>query len=147
MIRRSLLQLPLLLAAGPRATGTPPGSPSSYLEARAAVERERRALAARWRRGERSAAFQQGCQRAAARALLALARHWVGTTWGLGQPQIERPGGRVNCGTFVGRLLADAGFKVAVHSLQRQPSAFIARTFAAPGRLRRFSGVPLARDI
>jgi hypothetical protein len=43
----------------------------------------------------------------------------------------------------VGRLLADAGFRVPVRLLQQQASAIIARTFAPPERLRRFSRAPL----
>jgi len=81
----------------------------------------------------------------AAEGVRRLAAFWIGTTWGLGAPQIDRPGGRVNCGTFAGRLLADAGFEIQVRKLQRQPSALIARTFAPPERTRRFSRVPLPR--
>jgi hypothetical protein len=106
-----------------------------------AAERLRRMR--RWRAGERSDAFLAGCARRVVDGVLRLAAFWQGTRWGLGLPQNEWPGdGRVNCGTFVGRLLADAGFRVNVRELQRQASALIAQTFAPAERMRRFSRTP-----
>ena len=72
-------------------------------------------------------------------ALLAAFRRltaaWIGTRWGLGLPQTDRPReGKVNCGTFVGTILSHAGFRIDVRRLQRQPSQMIIRTFVADRR-------------
>jgi hypothetical protein len=136
MIRRR--DLLLLLTRPP-----PPATHDDYRRARREMADDRTRRLARWRAGDRSRAFRAECQRAVAQGAWRLSRFWLGTRWGLGLPQVERPGdGRVNCGTFVGRLLADAGFRVAVRRLQRQPSALIARAFATPDRLQRFSRTP-----
>jgi hypothetical protein len=140
--RRDLLRMPALLIT-PQAGA--PASAEAYGRLRAEIAADRTRLLARWRAGERSAAFAGTCERAVTAGVHRLAAAWLGTRWGLGAPQIERPGdGRVNCGTFVGRLLADAGFVIPVRKLQRQPSALIAATFAPPARIRRFSRVPMA---
>ena len=141
--RRELLRWTAVLAAcrwGPAAAR----GDESYDDARADVAAGRARQLARWRAGERGPSFRRRCDRLAVDSVLRLSRFWLGTRWGLGLPQIQRPGdGRVNCGTFVGRLLADAGFRVDVRKLQRQPSALIVRTFAPPERIQRFWHAPL----
>jgi hypothetical protein len=124
-----------------------PAPADAYGQARAALAATRARLGARWRGSRDAPAFHAHCERVVAAGVLRLARFWVGTRWGLGSPQIDRPGGRVNCGTFVGRLLADAGFVLSVRALQQQASANIARTFAPPDRLRRFSGAAMAEFL
>lgn len=119
----------------------------AYQRLRAELAAERATLR-RWLRwcGPRPW-VQERADRLLATSVLRLTQVWLGTTWGLGRPQIERPGGRVNCGTFVGRLLADAGFVVPVFKLQQQASAVIAGAFAGPDQLRRYSRVPIDRFI
>jgi hypothetical protein len=73
-------------------------------------------------------------------AVVGLSGHWLGTRWGLGLPQTREPQvGKINCGTFVGTVLRDAGFNVKVKKLQRQPSQLIIRSFVAGKRVRKFS--------
>ncbi len=65
----------------------------------------------------------------------ALFAHWYGTRWGLGVPQTTVPGqGKINCGSFVGRTLVDAGFNLNARKLQRQPAELIIKSLV-PGRL------------
>jgi hypothetical protein len=59
---------------------------------------------------------------------------WLGTTWGLGPPQLAQPSmdnGKINCGTFVGRILHDAGFNVDVMKLQQQLAQDIIESFVS----------------
>ncbi len=73
---------------------------------------------------------------------------WIGTRWALGAPQTTTPQqGKVNCGTFVGRILHDAGFKVHVKKLQRQPSQLIIKSFVGGKRVRKFSGATMKRFL
>lgn len=78
-----------------------------------------------------------------------LADLWMGTTWALGAPQASEPGpdARINCGTFVGTVLRDAGFNVKVTKLQRQPSQDIIRSFVGKDRTRRFSNTPMKKFL
>lgn len=77
-----------------------------------------------------------------------LSHRWLGTRWGLGIPQTSTPGsGKINCGTFVGTVLRDAGFEIDVGKLQRQPSQLIIRSFVGRERTRRFSRVPMNRFL
>jgi hypothetical protein len=77
-----------------------------------------------------------------------LSRHWLGTPWGLGVPQSRHPGsGKINCGTFVGTILRDAGFVVDVLRLQRQPSQLIIRSFVGGDRMKRWSRAPMERFL
>lgn len=70
-----------------------------------------------------------------------LSDQWMGTRWALGAPQSKVPGkdNRINCGTFVGRILNDAGFRVKVNHLQRQPAQLIIQSFVGGKRVRKFS--------
>lgn len=73
---------------------------------------------------------------------------WVGTTWGLGRPQTSTPHvGKINCGTFVGTVLAHAGFEVDIKKLQRQPSELIVKSLAPKKTIRRYRRVPLAEFV
>jgi hypothetical protein len=147
--RRELVTSLLLIGAGqatlwPAVAAGREAKVAAYRRACAELAAERLRHLERWRSGERSDAFLAGCAQRVVAGVMHLAGFWIGTRWGLGLPQIERPGdGRVNCGTFVGRLLVDAGFQVNVRALQMMASALIARTFAPPARMRRFSRVPL----
>jgi hypothetical protein len=77
-----------------------------------------------------------------------LSRHWLGTSWGLGLPQSQVPGrGKINCGTFVGTILRDAGFVVDVGKLQRQPSQLIIRSFVGRERMKKWSNAPMDRFL
>ena len=59
---------------------------------------------------------------AVARWVHELARHWLGTRWGLGAPQTSAPGtGKVNCGTFVGTGLRLRHEKPEVKLISVQP--------------------------
>lgn len=70
---------------------------------------------------------------------------WEGTPWGLGRPQTETPQrGKINCGTFVGTVLRDAGFRVNHRKLQRQPAELIVKSFAARDDIRRFRNAPMS---
>ena len=74
----------------------------------------------------------------------ALARHWLGTTWGLGLPQTDTPRqGKINCGTFVGTILAHLAFELNVKKLQRQPAELIIKTFTLPKEMLRFRNRPV----
>ena len=77
-----------------------------------------------------------------------LVQFWIGTRWALGAPQTTTPQqGKVNCGTFVGRILHDAGFVVNVKKLQRQPSQLIIKSFVGGSRVRKFSGATMDRFL
>ena len=65
--------------------------------------------------------------------------HWDGTRWGLGAPQTEVPQrGKVNCGTFVGRTLVDAGFNMNARKFQRQPAELAIKSLVPKRLIRRF---------
>ena len=65
--------------------------------------------------------------------------YWYGTPWGLGAPQTKVPGrGKINCGSFVGRTLVDAGFNLNARKLQRQPAELIIKSLAPDRLIRRF---------
>lgn len=82
------------------------------------------------------------------RAVEKLASHWLGTTWGLGAPQTGTPQvGKINCGTFVGTVLRDAGFVVDVRKLQRQPSQLIIQSFVGGDRVRKYSNASMTRFL
>lgn len=81
-------------------------------------------------------------------AVAELAQHWLGTRWGLGPPQTDEPGlGKINCGTFVGRVLRDAGFVVDVARLQQLPSELIIRSFVGRERTRKWSNASMPRFL
>ena len=73
-------------------------------------------------------------------AVRELSSYWLGTRWGLGAPQTSAPqDGKINCGTFVGTVLRDAGFNLQVKKLQRQPSQLIIASFVSGDRVRKYS--------
>ncbi|MCP4449614.1 MAG: hypothetical protein GY811_30435 [Myxococcales bacterium] len=66
----------------------------------------------------------------------------------LGSPQTSTPQvGKINCGTFVGRILSDAGFNVNVRKLQRQPSQLIIKSFVSGSRIRKLSNKPMKKFL
>lgn len=147
---------------GPSAPGAPPeascrGAEGPYQAAVRALAARRSALAARWSGAARLDRREAARERAvvaelAADAIVAgvreLAGHWLGVRWGLGRPQATTPAcGKINCGTFVGTVLRDAGFRVDVARLQRQPSQLIIRSFVGASRIRRWSTAPMERFL
>jgi hypothetical protein len=113
----------------------------------ARIAQRRAQLAGRWAEAESRSVPVERIAAEIAASVHALTRHWLGTRWGLGQPQAMSPGrdGKINCGTFVGRVLHDAGFVVDVPHLQRQPSQLIIRSFTASSR--RWSRAPMERFL
>jgi hypothetical protein len=80
-----------------------------------------------------------------------LAKQWMGTKWAMGAPQAKTPGpdAQINCGTFVGTVLRDAGFVVDVKKLQRQPSQLIIESFIGKDkdRTRKFSNASMDKFL
>lgn len=125
-----------------------PAAAGSYREALRRVEARRLELAALWARTDDRAALVGPIGDEIASLTHAVARHWLGTRWGLGPPQSQTPGeGKINCGTFVGTVLSDAGFVVDVGKLQRQPSQLIIASFVGARRTRRWSNASMDRFI
>jgi hypothetical protein len=119
-----------------------------YAAAVRQAERRRDQLAARWREAEDRAALVGPVAREITSSARRLSRHWLGTSWGLGLPQSQVPGrGKINCGTFVGTILRDAGFVVDVGKLQRQPSQLIIRSFVGRERMKKWSNAPMDRFL
>jgi hypothetical protein len=105
----------------------------NYHDDSAAIEVRRKALASQWKRAP-SKALEGKIEQEFISSFHTLTRHWLGTRWALGSPQTKIPGqGKVNCVTFVGRVLRDAGFNLAVRKLQRQPSQLIIKSFLSFG--------------
>lgn len=126
-----------------------PARAGSYQEAVRRVELRRLELAARWARsGDRAALVGPIGDEIRDLVHGVVARRWLGTRWGLGAPQTRRPGeGKINCGTFVGTVLRDAGFVVDVERLQRQPSRLIIASFVGAGRMRTWSNASMERFL
>lgn len=119
----------------------------AYQGAVDAAEVRRKVFAAKWDLAPRKA-LERDIEQEIIAAFQTLTRHWLGTRWALGAPQTKTPGrGKVNCGTFVGRILRDAGFNVAVRKLQRQPSQLIIKSFVGAGRTRKFSNKPMKKFL
>jgi hypothetical protein len=126
-----------------------PAGAGRYEEALRRVEARRVELAAVWARADdRAALVGPISDEISSMVHRVVARRWLGTRWGLGPPQSRSPGeGKINCGTFVGTVLSDAGFVVDVDKLQRQPSQLIIASFVGAGRMRRWSNAPMDRFI
>src|SRR5690349_9518277 len=115
--------------AAPRAR-TPEQQAGQYRELCEEIADRRATLVRRWQRerthGSDRDALIVEARKTIEQDVLALSAEWLGTRWGLGAPQSDVPGaGQINCGTFVGTVLHDAGFVVDVRKLQRQPSQLI----------------------
>jgi hypothetical protein len=120
-----------------------PGQVAAGYERSKAAARQMRT---RYRRARRLNA--DALERDIVASVLELSGHWLGTPWGLGAPQSGQPGvGKINCGTFVGTVLRDAGFNVNVRKLQRQPSQLIIRSFVGKARMKKFSRAPMPRFL
>ena len=73
---------------------------------------------------------------------------WAGTSWGMGLPQTQVPGeGKINCGMFVGTVLAHVGFDIDHRKLQRQPSELIVKTLAPKDEIRRFRNASMSEFL
>jgi hypothetical protein len=119
-------------------------SAADYQHSKRLIARRRERLRERWKDARDVRAVESEIIRAVER----LAGHWMGTPWGLGAPQSDTPGkGKINCGTFVGTVLRDAGFVVNVRKLQRQPSQLIIRSFVDKKRMKKFSNASMARFL
>ncbi len=111
----------------------------SYSEAMEQIQDRREELAKNYRKSPTSE-LQAQVQAEIIASVEQLSGYWLGTRWALGAPQTSTPQkGKVNCGTFVGRVLRDAGFEVRVRKLQRQPSQLIIKSFVGRKRTRKFS--------
>jgi hypothetical protein len=119
------------------------GGAHEYQEAIERISQKRKALAKQWSRAP-SKPLQRAIEGELVDAVGQLTQHWLGTRWALGSPQTTLPQiGKVNCGTFVGRVLHDVGFNVEVRKLQRQPSQLIIKSFVGKDRMRKFSNKPM----
>jgi hypothetical protein len=77
-----------------------------------------------------------------------LHRAWLGTRWGLGPPQTQRPGqGKVNCGLFVALVLKHAGFNLPIWKFNRQASRDGTRSLAPRRAIRYFHNAPMKRFL
>ena len=125
-----------------------PAAAGRYEEAIGRVAARRAALAERWAGSDDRAALVGPIGDEIAALTHRLARRWLGTRWGLGAPQTRTPGaGKINCGTFVGTVLRDAGFVVDVDRLQRQPSQLIIASFVGAPRIRKWSNASMERFL
>lgn len=129
-----MVLLVALAVAAPRpdASRLPDGRDGHYAELTAAIEVDRRALAA-------------SGDLAGARAYLleAIPEHivpaWLGTPWAFyGTSESPGAAGSVACGYWVASVLRDLGFVVDRNHLGKQASERILLTFAAPTGLRHF---------
>lgn len=122
-------------------------SKPSYKNKIKAIEGRRTALRTKWRANP-SAKVENAIEAEIISSVENLSKYWIGTTWALGAPQTKIPQvGKINCGTFVGRVLADAGFNVQVKKLQRQPSQLIIKSFVGGKRVRKFSNAKMSRFL
>ncbi len=120
---------------------------ANYRAATDAMQTRRAALASQWQRSP-SETLERKIELELIDSVHALTRHWLGTRWALGAPQTTTPQvGKVNCGTFVGRVLHDVGFNVNVRKLQRQPSQLIIKSFVGGKRIRKFSNKPMKKFL
>ena len=140
----------LVLGAGASATRADPdaaGRADAYAAELSRIAERRAELAGRWAGAVGRAVPVERIAAEITASVHELSRHWLGTRWGLGPPQASHPGqgGKINCGTFVGRVLRDAGFVVDVARLQRQPSQLIIESFTSTSR--RWSRAPMERFL
>ena len=120
----------------------------SYADAVESAATERKRLAEEWSNAGDRSAFRSNAEAEIIARVQGLAKHWLGTRWGLGLPQLTEPGpGKINCGTFVGTVLRDAGFNVKVKKLQRQPSQLIIRSFVGGKRVRKYSNASMKKFL
>lgn len=134
-------------APRPEPAAAPALAPEAYGDHLAALATARSRFAGRWqnaRHAGRRAVLADARAHIQA-SVVALGTRWLGTAWGLGTPQAQVPGpGKINCGTFVGTVLRDAGFVVDVRTLQRQPSQLIIASFVAgKDRVKKFSNASM----
>ncbi len=119
----------------------------NYSETVEAIAKRRGVLAKEWQ-AKPSARLQNAIESEIISSVEELFGYWLGTTWALGAPQTKTPqSGKINCGTFVGRVLHDSGFVVKVKKLQRQPSQLIIKSFVGRGRIRKFSNAKMDKFL
>ncbi|HEU5061157.1 MAG TPA: hypothetical protein VFU21_31720 [Kofleriaceae bacterium] len=143
-----MLLVRLLVVCALGTAGTRLAAADGYAELVRRGEARRARLAEEWARSGDRAALVGPTAEAIQEQVRRVARRWLGTPWGLGAPQSRSPGeGKINCGTFVGTVLRDAGFVVDVGRLQRQPSQLIIASFVGAGRTRKWSNAPMERFL
>lgn len=145
------MRIPLLVVAlsflCSIATASAQDSANEYREATERIAVKRKALAKQWLRAP-SKTLERKIEGELVDSVSKLTHHWLGTRWALGSPQTTLPQvGKVNCGTFVGRVLHDVGFNVEVRKLQRQPSQLIIKSFVGNDRMRKFSNKPMKKFL
>lgn len=127
---------------------SPAASAGDYADLEQTIAERRAALAERWDSAEDRADVEATARAEILDNVTRLAAMWLGTRWGLGLPQLTEPGdGKINCGTFVGTVLRDAGFAVRVKKLQRQPSQLIIRSFVGSDRMKKFSNASMKKFL
>ena len=120
---------------------------TGYPERVQAIAAEREAWAQKWQQSP-SPQQRKEIETDLISSIEELTNYWLGTRWALGAPQTTTPQeGKVNCGTFVGRVLYDAGFRVHVKKLQRQPSQLIIKSFVGAARTRKFHNASMERFL
>lgn len=146
-MRRLCCLFLLLLFSVPDSAQAVPKERPSYAEAVENIKEQRTRLAKQWR-AKRSLGLEQAAAEELLKGIEDLTDYWLGTRWALGAPQTTKPQvGKVNCGTFVGRILNDAGFEVRVKKLQRQPSQLIIKSFVGGKRVRKYSKAPMKKFL
>lgn len=139
---------PLLLALSIGATELP------YDGVVATIEHDRRALAVRYARARRPEDRRAALAAARARVLEAVTDQivpaWEGTEWAM-SGRTPTPGrGTIACGTFVGTVLRDAGFRLNRIRMGQLASEHIALSLTSERNLRRYSDRPaeaVIRDV
>jgi hypothetical protein len=140
-----LLVLGLMLAPG-TASADAKERPS-YAETIEQIKERRAELRERWQTKARAAVETEAHDELLS-SIEGLTGYWLGTRWALGAPQTTVPqSGKVNCGTFVGRVLHDVGFEVKVKKLQRQPSQLIIKSFVGGRRVQKFSNASMKKFL
>ena len=118
-----------------------------YDTARADLETRRSALAVEWRTAETKPEKRAVLERARATVLGALEHEllpaWYGTPWAFGGHTNVPKKGAIACGTFVGTVLAHAGFEVERIPLGRLASEHIALVLTSERNLKRYSDRPV----
>jgi hypothetical protein len=143
-----LASLALLLCSGATHAEKSDAGKASYEVHKQTIAERQRALETEFRGKTPSESEQAALSKEIIASLDSLADFWLGSSWGRGMPQSGTPQtGKINCGTFVGTLLRDAGFKVDVRKLQRQPSQAIIKSFVGGKRVRKLVGSSMERFL
>lgn len=139
----SFAPMPDVREVEPAVEAEPPEEPS-YAELKEELARAREADGMR----ERVSREPEAVEAELVASMERIFSHWYGTKWGLGAPQTSTPQeGQINCGTFVGRTLVDAGFVIKHKKLQRQPAELIIKSLAPKSAIKRWRNKPMERFV